>query len=104
MAEKNFVVVMNLQAIPEDAYKELGRAETEYTQEQMAAGKLTQLLVTNDHRHYWMVFAVADAAELSSVLEGFPLHRFFDYVIHPVMDMVAASAAGLTDPNLDKVD
>jgi muconolactone delta-isomerase len=104
MSEQNFVVEMNLQPVPEDAYKQLGRAETEYTQEQMAAGKLTQLLVTNDHRHYWMIFAVDDVAELHTILERFPLHRFFDYVIHPVMDMVAASAAGLTDPNLDKAD
>ncbi|MGI9308452.1 MAG: muconolactone Delta-isomerase family protein [Gammaproteobacteria bacterium] len=99
--EQNFVVEMSLGTVPPDAYQELGHAEMEYTQEQMAAGKLTQLLVTKDHKRYWMVFAVRDEGELRAVLEGFPLHRFFDYSIHPVVDMVAASAAGVTDPNLD---
>jgi len=101
MPEQNFVVEMRLASIPEDAYQSLGRAEIEYTQEQMAAGKLAQLLVTKNHRQYWMVFAVDGEEELRSVLEGFPLHQFFDYTVHPVTDMVAASAAGLTDPNLD---
>jgi muconolactone delta-isomerase len=101
MGEQNFVVEMSLAPVPEDAYQKLGKAETEYTQEQMAAGKLAQLLVTKDHRKYWMVFAVDGEQELRSVLEGFPLHQFFDYTIHPVTDMVAASAAGMTDPNLD---
>jgi muconolactone delta-isomerase len=98
--EQNFVVEMSLGNIPSDVYQELGRAEMEYTQDQMAAGKLTQLLVTTDHKRYWMIFAVNDEEELRSILEGFPLHRFFDYSIHSVADMVAASAAGVTDPNL----
>ena len=98
---QNFVVEMTLQPVPEDAYQKLGRAEMEYTQVQMEAGKLAQLLVTTDHRRYWMVFAVADEAELRAVLEGFPLHAFFNYQINPVIDMVAATADGLTDPNLD---
>jgi len=100
MSEQNFVVEMSLGPIPPDVYQERGRAEMEYTQDQMAAGKLTQLLVTTDHKRYWMVFAVKDEKELRSVLEGFPLHDFFDYKINPVADMVAASAAGVKDPNL----
>ena len=100
-SEQNFVVEMQLQPVPPDAYQELGRAEMLYTQAQMEAGKLTQLLVTNDHRRYWLVFAVADETELKSILEGFPLHAFFEYSYHAVADMVAASKAGLTDPNLD---
>jgi muconolactone delta-isomerase len=101
MSEQNFVIEMALSPVSPDAYQELGRAEMEYTQEQMGAGKLTQLLVTRDHRRYWMVWAVEDEAELRALLEGFPLHAYFDYTIHPVADMVAASAAGVTDPNLD---
>jgi muconolactone delta-isomerase len=101
MSEQNFVVEMSLGEVPPDAYQELGRAEMEYTQAQMEAGKLTQLLVTNDHKKYWLVFAVKDEHELKSVLEGFPLHKYFDYSINPVLDMVAASAAGVTDPNLE---
>ena len=101
MSEQNCVVEKTLQPVTPEAYKEKGRAEMEYTQKQMAAGKLTQLLVTSDHRRYWMVFAVADEAELCSIPEGFPLHVFFDYKINPVVDIVAASAAGVTDPNLD---
>ncbi len=99
--ERSFVVDMSLASVPEDAYQNLGKAEIEYTQEQMATGKLTQLLVTKDHRKYWMVFAVDGEHELRSVLEGFPLHPFFDYTIHSVTDMVAASTAGVTDPKLD---
>jgi muconolactone delta-isomerase len=82
MSEQNFVVEMSLGKIPSDVYQERGRAEMEYTQDQMAAGKLTQLLVTKDHKQYWMVFAVSDEAELHSILEGFPLHSFFDCSIH----------------------
>jgi len=100
-SEQNFVVEMQLQPVPPDAYQELGRAEMLYTQAQMEAGKLTQLLVTGDHRRYWMAFAVADEAELKAILEGFPLHAFFKYSYYSVVDMVAASKAGLTDPNLD---
>lgn len=100
MTEQNFVVEMSLGEIPRDVYQERGRPEMEYTQDLMAAGKLTQLLVTADHKRYWMVFAVTDQDELQSILEGFPLHDFFDCSIHPVTDMVAASAAGVTDPNL----
>ena len=92
---------MTLGTIPADAYRELGRAEMEYTQAQMQTGKLSQLLVTADHKRYWMVFAVRDERELRAILENFPLHRFFDYTVHPVQDMVAASAAGLVDPNLE---
>ena len=99
--KKNFVVEMTLKAVPPETYQLLGRAEVEYTQQQVACGKLTQLLVTEDHRRYWMVFSVSTEQELSSVLEGFPLYQFFDYKYHQVMDMVAASAAGLTDPNLN---
>ena len=101
MPAQNFVVEMQLHPVPSEAYKEHGRAEMEYTQEQMANGKLAQLLVTKNHRKYWLVFAVADDAELKQVLEGFPLHAYFEYTVHPVIDMVAASAAGVTDPNLD---
>jgi muconolactone delta-isomerase len=101
MANQNFVVEMHLMPVPADIYQKLGRAEIDYTQEQMAAGKLTQLLVTQDHRKYWMVIAVDGEDELRSIMEGFPLHKFFDYTVNPVTDMVAASAAGLTDPNLD---
>jgi len=101
MSEQNFVIEMSLRDIPADVYQELGRAEMEYTQQQMAAGKLTQLLVTSDHKRYWLVFAVSDEQELKTVLEGFPLYRFFDYKINSVLDMVAATAAGVTDPNLD---
>jgi muconolactone delta-isomerase len=101
MQVQNFVIEMSLTPVPADVYQESGRAEMEYTQEQMAAGNLTQLLVTEDHRKYWMVFSVSDETELRSVLEGFPLYRFFDYTVHAVVDMVAASAAGLTDPNLN---
>ena len=100
MQEQNFVVEMKLEKIPADAYQKLGRAEMEYTQAQMEAGKLTQLLVTTDHKRYWMVFAVEDKDELMSVLQGFPLHAYFDYTINPVLDMVAASTQGVTDPNL----
>jgi len=100
MTEQNFVVEMSLGKIPSDVYQELGRAEMEYTQDQMAAGKLTQLLVTTDHKRYWMVFAVTDEDELRSILKGFPLHSYFEAAIHPVADMVAASASGNTDPNL----
>lgn len=98
--KKHFVVEMTLQAIPPETYQQLGHAEVKYTQQQMANGKLTQLLVTQDHRRYWMVFSVSGEQELTSVLQGFPLYQFFDYNYHQVMDMVAASAAGLTDPNL----
>ena len=100
MPEQNFVIEMRLAPVPADVYQESGRAEMEYTQAQMAAGKLTQLLVTEDHKKYWMVLAVSDEQELRSVLEGFPLYRFFDFTVHSVADMVAASAAGVTDPNL----
>ena len=101
MQEQNFVVEMSLGTIPRDVYQKLGRKEMEYTRLQMTAGKLTQLLATDDYKRYWMVFAVADESELRSVLEGFPLHQYFAYAIHPVRDMVAASAAGITDPNLE---
>jgi len=101
MTEQTFVIEMSLEKIPGDVYQERGQAEMEYTQDQMAAGKLTQLLVTKDHKRYWMVFSVTDEDELRSILEGFPLHSFFDYSIHPVADMVAASASGVTDPNLE---
>jgi muconolactone delta-isomerase len=99
--KKHFVVEMKLQAIPPETYQQLGRAEVEYTQQQMASGKLTQLLVTEDHCRYWMVLSVSCEQELNSVLLGFPLYQFFDYSYHQVMDMVAASEAGLTDPNLN---
>lgn len=99
--KKNFVVEMTLKAVPPETYQLLGRAEVEYTQQQMASGKLTQLLVTEDHRRYWMLFSVSTEQELKSVLQGFPLYQFFDYSYHQVMDMVAASKAGLTDPNLN---
>jgi muconolactone delta-isomerase len=98
---QNFVVEMQLKPIPPDAYQELGHAEIEYTKEQIAAGRLTQLLVTNDHKRYWMVYAVGDEAELLAVLQGFPFHSYFDYSYYSVMDMVEASKAGMTDPNLD---
>jgi muconolactone delta-isomerase len=100
-AAQNFVVEMQLKPVPPDAYQELGRAEMLYTQVQMEQGKLAQLLVTKDHRRYWMVWAVEGENELKSLLEGFPLHAYFDYSYHEVTDMVAASKAGLTDPNLD---
>lgn len=99
MAEQNFVVEMQLDDIPDDAYRELGQAEIDYTQAQMANGKLTQLLVSTDHKQYWMVFAVRDEDELLEVLEGFPLHDYFEYTVHEVMDMVAATEAGLTEKN-----
>ena len=99
--KKHFVVEMKLLAVPPETYQQLGRAEVEYTQQQMACGKLTQLLVTQDHRRYWMVFTLSCEQELNSVLQGFPLYQFFDYSYHQVMDMVAASEAGLTDPNLN---
>ena len=99
--KKNFVVEMTLQAVPSETYQLLGRAEVEYTQQQMACGKLTQLLVTEDHKRYWMVLCVSGEQELNSVLQGFPLYQFFDYSHHEVMDMVAASEAGLVDPNLN---
>jgi muconolactone delta-isomerase len=99
--EKNFVVEMTLKAVPPETYQKLGRAEVEYTQQQMASGKLTQLLVTEDHRRYWMVFSLSCEQELHSVLQGFPLYHFFEYNYYQVMDMVAASEAGLTDPNLN---
>ena len=92
---------MTLQAIPPEIYQQLGRAEVEYTQQQMASGRLTQLLVTEDHHRYWMVFSVSGEQELNSVLQGFPLYQFFDFSYSQVMDMVAASEAGLTDPNLN---
>ena len=98
--EQNYVVEMTLRDIPPDVYQERGRAEMEYTQEQMAAGKLTQLLVTENHKRYWMIFAVDDAQELQTVLQGFPLHDYFDYKCHAVLDVVHASKAGVTDPNL----
>jgi len=101
MIEQNFLVEMSLAKIPSSVYQEHGRAEMEYTQDQMATGKLTQLLVTTDHKRYWMVFAVTDEKELQSILEGFPLHSYFESTIHPVADMVAASASGVTDPNLE---
>ena len=101
MAEQNFVVEMTLRPVPPEAYKEKGRAEMEYTQEQMVRGKLTQLLTTNDHRRYWMVYAVDSQDELQDILNGFPLHDFFEYTIHPVTDIVAAAERGVTDPNLD---
>ena len=100
MQDQNFVVEMTLGKIPPEVYQKLGKAETEYTQAQMAAGKLTQLLVTGDHKRYWLIFDVADKDELLDVLQGFPLHDYFDYTIHPCLDMVAASARGVTDPNL----
>ena len=48
-----------------------------------------------------MVFSVSGEKELKSILEGFPLHRYFDYSYHKVLDMVAASKMGLSDPNLE---
>lgn len=97
---KHFVVEMELQAIPPDTYQRLGQAEIDYTRQQIETGKLCQLLVTEDHRRYWMVFAVETEEELLSILRGFPLYPFFDCRHHPVLDMVAASKAGFTDPNL----
>lgn len=99
--EQNFVVEMTLKAVPPATYQRLGRAEVAYTQQQIANGKLRQLLVTPDHQRYWMVFAVSGEDQLKSILEGFPLYSFFDLSYTPVMDMVAASKAGLTDPNLN---
>ena len=98
---KNFVVEMQLLPVPPDAYQELGHAEIEYTKDQIESGALTQLLVTDDHRKYWMIFVVSGEDELLRVLEGFPLHPFFDYTYFPVMDMVAAAKSGMTDPNLE---
>jgi len=97
----NFVIEMSLKPVPPEVYQELGKAEVDYTQLQMANGKLTQLLVTNDHKRYWMVWDVEDELELNTLLQGFPLHDYFDYTINPVMDMVVASTAGMTDPALD---
>ena len=101
MEKKLFVVEMTLKAVPPEPCQQLGRAEVEYTQQQMTSGRLTQLLVTEDHRRYWMVFSVSCEQELNSVLQGFPLYQFFDYSYSQVMDMVAATKAGLTDPNLN---
>jgi len=101
MKGNNFVIEMGLKPVPPEVYQELGKAEVDYTQLQMSAGKLTQLLVTPDHKRYWMAWEVADEAELRERLEGFPLHAYFDYTVHSVIDMVEASRAGMTDPALD---
>jgi len=76
----------------------LGKAEDEYTQLQMQRGKLTQLLVTEDHKRYWMVFAVADETELRNILENFPMHKYFNYKVNSVVDIVAMVAAGIKGP------
>jgi len=97
----NFVIEMSLKSVPPEVYQELGKAEVDYTQVQMNEGKLTELLVTPDHRRYWMVWDVADSGELDTRLRGFPLYDYFDYTVHEVMDMVEASKVGMTDPALD---
>ncbi len=97
----NFVIEMGLKPVPSEVYQELGQAEVDYTQLQMNSGKLTQLLVTPDHKKYWMVWECVSQEELLSLLQGFPLHDYFDYTVHAVMDMVVASKAGMTDPALD---
>ena len=80
MAEQNYVVETTLRPVPPDTYKEKGRAEMEYTQEQMTQGKLTQLLVTENHRNYWMVYAVEDAQELLEILNGFKRLKFTPFL------------------------
>jgi len=100
MSDKNFVIEMQLKPVPPEVYQELGKAEVDYTQLQMNEGKLADLLVTPDHKRYWMVWSVADEAELMDCLQGFPLHDYFDYQVSAVLDMVAASKAGVTDPAL----
>ena len=100
MKPSHYVVEMRLQPISPEDYQALGQAEIDYTKEQIDAGILQQLLVTEDHKQYWMIMAVDNEADLLSVLTGFPLHAYFDYRYYPVLDMVAAARAGVTDPNL----
>ena len=74
----NFVVEMSLKPVQPEVYQELGKAEVDYTELQMNSNKLTQLLVTRDHKRYWMAWEVADEAGLRERLEGFPLRAYFD--------------------------
>jgi|GEM_PF-2211216 len=96
----NFVIEMQLKPLPPQVYQELGKAEVEYTEQQMNASKLTQLLVTHKHKRCWMASNCKDAEELHPLMQGFPLHAYFDYTVHPVIDMVEASKAGMTEPAL----
>ena len=100
MKGNNFVIEMQLKPVPPEVYQELGKAEVEYTEQQMSAGKLTQLLVTHNHKRYWMAWSCEDEAELLRLLQGFPLYAYFDHTVHAVIDMVEASKAGMTDPAL----
>jgi len=96
----NYIVEMTLKPIPPDVYQNKGHAEIQYTQEQMEAGILKDLMVTEDHKRYWLSFAVDSEQEFLDTLRGFPLYDYFDYSYHKVLDMKVQAAAGLTDPNL----
>ncbi|ARN76069.1 muconolactone Delta-isomerase [Oceanicoccus sagamiensis] len=96
-----FIVTMTLKPVPHDVYMKRGKAENEYTQSLMASGVISQFYVTENHRHYWIVFDVESEQVLEKKLQGFPLYSYFEYKFEKVIDMVAAVAGGLTDPNLE---
>ena len=96
-----FIVTMTLKPVPKDVYLAQGKAENDYAQRLMDAGTIAQFYVTQDHKNYWIIFSVADEQTLLTTLKGFPFYAYFEYSYHQVIDMVAAVAAGMTDPNLE---
>lgn len=96
-----YLVIMTLKPVPREAYLRDGAKENAYTQSLMEQGVITSFYVTPDHRDYWISFAVESEQALQETLQAFPFYPYFDYQVRPVMDMVAAVADGLTDPNLD---
>lgn len=100
--KENYMVEMTLKPIPEDVYQARGQAEMDYTKEQMDKGILKDLMVTENHKQYWLSFCVDSEQDFLDCLKGFPLYDYFDYRYHKVLDMKVQSAAGLTDPNLNR--
>ena len=96
-----YIVTMTLKPVPNDVYMAKGKAENDYAQSLMASGVIRQFYVTENHKSYWIAFDVDSEKSLLHNLEGFPLYAYFDYEFHKVIDMVAAVAGGLTDPNLE---
>ncbi len=96
-----FIVTMTLKPVPREVYMEKGKAENDYAQALMASGVISQFYVTENHKHYWIVFDVETEPMLEEKLRGFPFYSYFDYSIEKVIDMVAAVAGGMTDPNLE---
>ncbi len=91
-----FQMIMTLKPVPKEVVMQKGQAEDAYAQKQIAEGKIQNFFVSEDHKHYWITFAVKDEAELNVIVRGFPLHDYFDYSVVKVMDIAALVKSGVT--------